>query len=85
MRSTKAARDKSGNLPFPCCSANVGPVVADEVHEHIPHSAKKLLIEAELLVSVRRDIESNESFVIQRGFLILKGASDVDERKSYAI
>jgi len=38
-----------------------------------------------LLVSVRRDIESNESFVIQRGFLIFEGASDVDERKSYSI
>jgi hypothetical protein len=37
------------------------------------------------LVSVRRKFESNESFMIQRGGLILEGAADVDERKSRSI
>jgi hypothetical protein len=36
-------------------------------------------------ISVRRDIESYESFVIQRGGLILEEVADVDERKSCSI
>jgi hypothetical protein len=46
---------------------------------------QELLALAISLVSVRAEVESNESFMIPWGGLILEGVADVDERKSSSL